>query len=375
MLLRLFSTLSLCGLVSAAVAQSSRPLTGFGIEANVFEGKVLKHTEKFHLPIPELSTGVDLNLQWKTHGRKEWQQRRRFPLVGLGFTYTNYGIDSVYGRCLSIYPNIQIQLLCWKNLEWTMRLGNGIAYVTGKYSRFPFDTLNNAIGSHINDYPSFNTDIRYHINRHWDVQVGGNFTHISDASYHQPNLGINLYGLHAGIKYFPVSSSPECIKREIKHLPDRWLVQLRVSAALTGSNAPLGPVYPIYLATGYVSKRWISKNKAFVGVDYSYHTNIYTYLRNNEGFVPLGKESQYAYKSAVFLGNEFMLGRLGVVLQLGFYIHQAFQTQGKVYQKLGGNYYLVQREKGPLKEMFLCGYLKTHLGTAELAEFGIGFGL
>ena len=56
------------------------------------------------------------------------------------------------------------------------------------------------------------------------------------------------------------------------------------------------------------------------------------------------------------------------------YIHQAFLTQGKIYEKLGGNLYLVKKEHGPVKEFFLCGFLKTHLSVAELAEFGFGMG-
>ncbi len=354
-------------------AQEEKSLAGFGIEANAFEGKVIKHTAKFHLPVPALSTGLDFNFQWKTCGKKSWQQRRRYPILGIGFTYTNYGIDSIYGRCFSIYPNIVLPLVTGKKLEWTIRIGNGIAYVTRAYSRIPMDTINNAIGSHINDYPSFMTDIRYHINNHWDVQVGGNFSHISDASYHQPNLGINLYGAHVGVKYYPVSSTPICIRRDLKPLPNRWLAQFRLTLAFDGSNAPLGPIYPIYLATGYVSKRWISKNKFFGGLDYSYHTNIYAYLLNNQ-FVANGTEAEHSYKSAVFAGNEFLIGRVGIVLQVGYYLHQAAQMQGKVYEKLGANLYLVQKEHGPVKELFLCGYLKTHLSVAELAEFGFGLG-
>jgi hypothetical protein len=354
-------------------AQEEKPLSGYGVEVNAFEGKVIKHTSKFHLPVPPLSTGVDVNFQCKTSGTKEWQQRRRYPIVGIGFTYTNYGIDSIYGRCFSLYPNIVVPLITGKKLEWTMRLGNGIAYVTRDYSRIPMDTINNAIGSHVNDYPFFSTDIRYHINDHWDVQVGENFSHISDASYHQPNLGINLYGTHIGIRYFPVTSSPKRIVRDLKPLPGRWLGQFRLSIAYDGSNAPMGPAYPIYLATIYASKRWISKNKFFAGLDYSYHTNVYAYLLNNQ-FIQPGTEAANSYKTAVFAGNEFLLGRLGVSVQVGYYLHQAFQVQGKVYEKLGGNLYLVQREHGPIKEFFLCGYLKTHLSVAELAEFGFGMG-
>ena len=367
----------LCFLLPASVcsAQETRSvLEGFGIEANAFEGKVIKHTEKFHLPVPERSGGIDLNLQWNTYGKKEWQQRRRYPIIGIGITYTNYGIDSIYGRCVGIFPNIVVPLISTKKLEWTIRIGDGAGYVTRFYTRRnPMDTINNAIGSHLNDYANFMTDIRYHINRHWDVQVGGNFSHISNASYQQPNLGINLYGSHIGIKYFPVTSMPKRIVRELQPLSNRWLGQFRASIAFTGSNAPLGPEYPIYLFTAYASKRWISKNKFIIGADASYHSNIRAFLLNNN-FVPVGTEARQSYKSAVFAGNEFLLGRLGVLLQVGYYVKQAFQVQGKVYEKLGGNLYLVQKEKGPIKELFLCGYLKTHLSVAELAEFGFGMG-
>ncbi|MES2704441.1 MAG: acyloxyacyl hydrolase [Bacteroidota bacterium] len=353
-------------------AQDNKPWAGFGFDVNVFTGKVIKHTSKFRLPVPERSTGLDLNLQWKTYGKRPWEQRRRYPTVGIALAYTDYGIDSVYGKCFSIYPNIEIPVITGKSFEWTIRIGDGAGFVTKKYRRqIPVDTLNNAIGSTLNDYASFMSDIRYHINDHWYVQAGINFSHISNASYHQPNLGVNLLGAHIGVKYFPVTSKPKHIVHQLKPLSNRWLAQFRMSVAFQQSNAPLGPTHPVYLATALASKRWISKNKLFVGVDYSYHTLIAAYLRNN-GFVDPGMEERSSYKVAALVGNEFLLGRVGVLVQAGYYLKQAFQTQGKVYQKIGGNYYFVQKEKGPVKEVYLCAFLKTHVSVAELAEFGFG---
>ena len=354
-------------------AQDSTKWAGFGIEVNAFAGKVIKHTPKFHLPVPDLTTGLDVNFIQKTFGKKEWHQRRRYPTIGVGFTYTNYGIDSIYGRCFSLYPNMVIPLITGDKLEWTIRIGDGVGYVTKHYSRTaPVDTLNNAIGSHVNDYASFMMDLRYHINQHWDMQAGVNFSHISDASYHQPNLGINLVGAHIGIKYFPTTANPKKITRNLKPLSKRWLASFRLTLAYDESTVPGGPLYPIYLATGYVSKRWISKNKVFGGFDYSYHENIYALLRNNAGIVPPGTEAAHSYKTGVFIGNEFLMGRVGIVLQAGYYLHQAYQVQGIMYEKLGGNLYLVQKEHGPIKELFLCAFLKTHSSVAELAEFGLG---
>lgn len=354
-------------------AQEKDALTGYGFEANIFAGHVIKHSVKFHLPLPELTTGVDLNMVYKCSGRKSWEECRKYPTLGLGFAYTNYGIDSVYGRCFSLYPNLTIPLITGKKIEWTVRIGDGIGYVTKKYGRNPIsDTFNNAIGSHINDYASFNTDLRYKASKHWDFQVGMNFTHISDASYHQPNLGINLYGAHVGIRYFPVSSRPEHLPCKLTTTSNRILLQMRAGLAFNQIEAPQGPTYPVYLTSLYVSRRWRGKNKMYAGLDYSYHEAIYAYQRNNE--VNPGHEASQSYKAAVIVGNEFMFGRVGIILQVGYYLKQAAIKQDIYYEKIGGHYYLVQKEKGPIKEFFLTGFLKTHKSVAELAEFGFGFG-
>lgn len=364
---------ALCLLAMLPVySQENKPGSGFCLDANYFAGRVIKHTAKFRLPVPDVSTGLDLNLQWKTYGRREWHQRRRYPTVGIGFTYTNYGIDSVYGRCFSVYPNIEIPLIAGNRFRWTIRIGDGAGYVTRKYSRIgPVDTLNNAISSHLNDYASFMMDMRYRVNSHLHIQAGLNFSHISNASFHQPNLGINLAGTHIGIKYFPVTDAPKLAKHELQPLSRRWLAQFRLGLAYTGSNAPLGPSYPVYLFTALATKRWISKNKLLLGMDYSYHEQINAFLHNNS-FVEPGTERQHSYKMAVLAGNEFILGRLGVVLQVGYYVKDAFQMQGKLYQKLGGNLYLTRNDKAFIKETYLCAFLKTHLSVAELAEFGCG---
>lgn len=357
----------------AAYAQES-PWTGVGIENNEIVGKVFKHTPKFILPIPSVSTAAELNIVFKTHGTKEWQQRRRFPVLGIAFTYTNYGIDSIYGRGFGIIPNFEIPIVTGKRLEWTLRLGFGLGYLTKRYERAPvLDTLNDAIGSHINNFTTFTTDLRYHLNKYWDIQLGANFSHMSDASFRQPNLGINMYGAHIGFRYFPEGSNPKHTLRELKPLKNRWLFEARASLAMQSYGAPGGPLFPIYLTEAFVSKRWLSKNKVYAGFDYTYYTSIYAFLRNNE-ILP-GQEAQNSYKAAVFLGNEFLMGHFGLVLQLGYYVKNAYlHAPAPYYEKIGVNYYLLQQEHGVLKELYLSVLLKAHSTVAELVSGGIGVG-
>ncbi len=372
-ILRLCLVLMVCYIPMHGHAQANDALTGYGFEVNMFAGRVIKHSPKFHLPLPDRSTGFDVNMVYKCSGRKPWEVCRKYPTIGLAVAYTNYGIDSVYGRCFSIYPNLVIPIITSKHFEWTIRIGDGMGYVTKKYGRNPIsDTLNNAIGSHINDYASFMTDLRYIANEHWDIQAGMNFSHISDASYHQPNLGINLYGAHIGVRYFPVSSKPKHTVCKSTPLRDRWLVQTRLGIAFNQIEAPRGPTFPVYLATLYTSKRWHEKNKAYFGVDYSYYESIYTYQRTHE--INPGHEAEHSYKAALLAGNEFLFGRVGIILQVGYYIVGSEMRMDKYYEKIGGHYYIVQKEKGPIKELYLTGFLKTHKTIAELAEFGLGFG-
>src|SRR5690606_38868566 len=98
----------------------------------------------------------------------------------------------------------------------------------------------------------------------------------------------------------------------------------------------------------------------------------YTFMRNNE--IEPGKEKANSWKGAVFVGNEFLLGRVGILFQLGAYYKRMVLKDSRLYQKLGGNLYLIQREEGVLKELSASILLKTHTTEAELVEVGIGVG-
>jgi hypothetical protein len=363
-----------CLLSVCVLAHAQNPDgAGFGIETNAFAGKVFKHTSKFTLPLPALCTANEVNFVWKTYGKKSWQQRVKFPVWGIGLMYTNYGNNAVYGQAIGVYPNLQVPFIKREKWEWTFRMGFGIGFISKHYSRAPdWDTINVAIGSTTNNFSIFLTDLRYHVNQHWDLQAGLNFSHISNGTYHLPNLGINMYGAHIGVRYFPVTSQPVCTIHDTKPLPNRILVQGRFSMGLTEGGAPLGPEYKVFLGTLYLSKRFSSKNKIYAGIDYSYHQDIYAFLRNNE--IDPGHEAAHSWKSAVLGGAEFGVGCVGIILQGGVYIHEAALKQDPYYEKVGAHFYLVQKEQGALKELFLSAMLKTHKASAEVAEFGIGFG-
>jgi hypothetical protein len=370
---RLYLLLAGLFCVGAANAQpENEPGAGMAIEVNSLAGRIIKHSVNFTSPIPPLSTAFDANLVWQTYGKKDWQQGRNFPVIGLGVTYTGYGNNDIYGRCIGLYPNLQIPIIRRKNIEWTFRFGDGLAYVTKKHTPTA-DTINCAVSTNLNDFAIFMTDVRFHLDDHWQFQVGANFTHISNADYYQPNLGVNMVGLHVGVRYFPVTSNPKPIIRELPKLKNRWLAELRFSISYKEARAAGNPILPSYIYAGYASRRWLGKNKFFIGADYAWHGDVYAFLKYY-GVYDNRNQRQYAWDGAGFIGNEFLVGRLGLITQVGVYYHQTFLKFDAFYEKIGGHFYLIRNERGTVKELFLSGLLLTHEIVAQFAEFGIGAG-
>ncbi|MEO6831632.1 MAG: acyloxyacyl hydrolase [Chitinophagaceae bacterium] len=343
------------------------------IEVNFLAGKVIKHTPKFSAPVPDLSTALDVIWVKQTTGTEGWEQRRKFPIWGVGATLVHYGIDSIYGNAIGLYPFLQVPIIRGKSLEWTLRAGFGVGYVTRHYERAPvWDTLNNAIGSSVNNFSMFATDLRYRLNEHWSLQAGMSFCHLSNGAMKQPNLGINLTGAHIGFRYWLNGDRPKKTVRTLPKLPNRILLQARIGMAIEESGTTDGPLYKTFLGTLYASHRYAGKNKLLFGIDYSYHQGIYAFERNNE--INIGSERENAWKAAVFVGHEWMFGRMSLITQVGVYVKQAVLKTDPYYEKIGYNYYLFKKERGTLKELSLSVLLKTHKSIAELIEYGVTVG-
>ncbi len=369
-LLFIIVALLLTGIAAMGQDTSIAP-SAFGVEVNAIGGKIIRHSEKFPTDVPSFSVATDVNFVWQTTGKKDWHQRRGFPVVGVGLTLTDYRSKHIFGRCAGVYPNLQVPIIRWDNWEWTCRMGVGLAYVTGKYKlTSDLDTLNTAISSHLNAFPVFATDLRYRLNSHLDLQGGLTFTHISNALFREPNLGVNMLGGHVGVRYFPRTSRPALHRSTLQPLPNRWLLDVRGAISHKVARATGDPILPAYVGAVSVSRRWKSKNKVFAGIDAAYHKDVYAFLITYG--VEYGQEKQHSWDGGFFLGNEFMVGRVGILGIVGTYYRQTFLDFDPVYEKLGIKYYLRNSESGPFRELYLSAMLNTHGIVAEYSEFGLG---
>lgn len=345
--------------------------SGWGIEVLAKGGKMIKHTQKFTGPISDFVYGTEINFIQKTYGKKEWQQITNYPTLGFSINYLNYNNRAVYGQVFGISPNITLPLWTTDKLEWTLRAGMGVGLVTKHYRRAPDNNVNVAIGGALNNVSPFAMDIRYKINHHWHVQAGLNFTHVSNATFQTPNLGINTWGAHIGARYFPVTDAPERIVRDPKPtFRNNFMGFIRGGIAFVEKGPADGPTYNTYIAQAGIAKRYASKNKVYAGMDIHYHSHVYHY-EIYQG-IPVQSKFNSAGQLALFAGHEYIFGKVGVVAQMGYYIVPYASQNTRLYQKLGGTYYFLRKEQGIIKEVYATALLKTHLTVAELFEMGFG---
>ena len=353
-----------------STAQDAMPL---GIELNVMGGQLFKHTKNFRGPIPPFSGGMELNFIWKSNGRRAWQQRRHYPSFGIGTAFNFYD-RYYYGQSIGIYPMLELPILKRNHWDWTIRFGMGLGYVNKHYRDYPpyWDTVNNAMGAAINNFSLLSSDLRYTINNKLQLQAGITFSHMSSGKFKLPNLGINFIGGHIGCRYYPNTWDKPLIKTSLSPLKQRFLVQAKQGFGMSTGESIGSANTPVIASSVALSRRYWSHNKIWLGLDYAYHQSVYDFQRLQA--IHPGDEKKYSWNLGLFVGHEFLFGRCGLNIQLGTYLHQTILPKAPIYQRYGMNWYLLQAEKGWIKEWYMGTFLKTHFATAEYAELSMGFG-
>lgn len=336
---------------------------------NYLGGKVVVHTPKINIKAPPYSQAIEYSYCKQTKGNRAWQQRYGFPEVGINIAAADYG-DSKIGRAIGLYPSIQFKILSTKQSQWYFKLGGGIGFISKAWKRTPSeDTINNIIGSKLNNFTMIQSGYRMNLNKRWTLQAGIHFFHVSNAAARQPNYGINTVGGFLGLRYHPYGIANEIKKQALKIEKNPLNLVLKYCLAFAEAKTPDGPLYPYYHITLAGSKLYRNKNRAMLGLDATYSAELYANFKNNYKFI--GTERQHAIRYSVFGAHEFVFGKVGFPLQYGVYLNRP--TGGrKTYQKLGMNYHFYHNDNNRLKDAFLITQLFTELVNAQYAEIGLG---
>jgi hypothetical protein len=285
--------------------------------------------------------------------------------------YTHYD-ENYLGSAVSGSIDFTKKLLKTKYgyLHFTSQFGAG--YLSKKYDRLN-DSLNNIIGSSVNLFAGLHLGASVIITPHWNLNIGTSFTHHSNGRSRLPNFGVNMYSAHIGLMYSPQATKIKPNTEPYTKRANKYTFVTRLGTGKNESNAPYGPQFGVYTAAFYVSKMYKNKNRWLAGTEVEYQKSIYDFAINNELFE--GKERQIAFHNSIFVGHEYLFGRTALTCQLGYYYYAKFLKQYSIYQKIGGGYYIIDKDAGTLKTAYIGFNLKTHYSQADFIEavFSVGF--
>jgi hypothetical protein len=341
------------------------------LDVQLFRGNVYKHTDDIGHLITRHPDGFMLSYNWKTFGKKEWQQVYNYPEYGISYHYLDFknrylGVNQAIGVHYNFY---------FFNRQLMLRISQGIGMTSNPYDK-ENNNKNNAFGTKIMDNNYFL--LQYKKENIFDkigFQAGFMLTHFSNGRFKAPNSGINTFAFNVGLNY-NFAEKQEFIKDS---LPSKETYKGKIKyniAFRTGISE--GPVPHLgqrqfYHIGLYADKRIGRKSALQLGTDVFFSRYLQDYIK----FVSVAFEPTHdSYTKAdtdykrvgLFIGHELFINKFSIETQLGYYVYKPFNYETDIYQRVGVKYYIY-------KNIFSGVGLKTHGGRAEAIEATIGIRL
>jgi hypothetical protein len=350
-----------------AVAQWSPECT----DVNIQYGNILKHTVRFKPAIEKNSWAVECNLVFKPDTTKHWQHTYRLPQRGITVSARRFGNDEILGYGYGVMPFIHLPIWRTHSSEFQFRLATGVAFLPKHYDVIR-NPDNNVIACTVNNISSFGLRFQTQLFKQGAFSASATFTHYSTGDARLPNLGINVPALSLGYVYYfkehrPIS--PGKTGAQESYLNKHVIKRIKASTARFESFRPNGPLY-IQINTEAAAGKYLSSwNKIFIAADVYYNSFAYHFIIHQE-LEPISNALKKSIGSSVMLEDEFVFGRVSLLVAWAYVLDQPYLRGGNDYQRLGAQYRFINH---PRRKAFCGVYLKTHWANAELVATGLGF--
>ncbi|MXV38758.1 hypothetical protein GO491_08770 [Flavobacteriaceae bacterium Ap0902] len=145
--------------------------------------------------------GTQVKFGWQTTQENEWAQYYGYPSYGVGVYSGFLGDPEIFGNPNAVYGFVNFPLSSdHKKNILSVEPALGLTYNLEPYDA-DNNPLNEAIGAKAAVYASVKLGYNYKINREIDFEYGLDFTHFSNGRLYTPNYGLNMVGIHLGLKY------------------------------------------------------------------------------------------------------------------------------------------------------------------------------
>lgn len=385
-------------------------------KVNFIGGKVLPLSTNADLIAGNPVLGGEFCVELPSWGAYPWQQYWGHPTLGVGAVALDFGNSKVMGQAFALYPYFLIHIVDRPHFALNYKAGFGVSFFTKNFYRcdtvpahFGDAGTNTLIGSVVNFYITTGFDFSFYIKKGFSINFDLGYTHAGNGSVIQPNYGINMLYASVGANYLMekcVSCRKSKPRRSFDGLPYEWSVDMAAAAGvrqLYYRDRTFHPIASLHVGATYNVCDWYAVGGGF--------DVFYDGVFNRQGVTPdmtqARREEQTAntrfmrylitddravnkFKVGMSVNNRFMIGRVTVLLDWGFYLfdplRNSYVTEHPKYGRKrpffysynienedGWNYFRLGARCRVWDNVFVQVSVKTHLHKAEMIEWGVGY--
>ena len=356
------------GLFFSATVWGQKYSTYYG---EVMVGKVAKHRDGLLYDVPPVSMIFQAGKVLQTDGSKAWHDYWGYPRLERSVHLNLFGDADVLGYAVGAAPGIGFYLHRGEQSAFLLHMAAGFAYLSKEYNPLT-NPKNNAIGSNFNNTTQVKVSYETPFVSDLLLDIGLGLTHYSNGLSSSPNSGINVIGLHLGLKPAisnrRISESTNLEKRE--EVSKHWGVNGYVSYGVAENGVPGGPKYPIKnytLGLYYQSHPFL---KWHAGMDYDYAYGDYEFAIRD--FQSEETAIGQATSTAAYAALEGMFGTVSFRYQMGYYLDLLYDKSDYVPYSKFNVIYNIPYDFYEVKP-YIGILLKTHVAVADYVALQVGF--
>lgn len=332
------------------------------LRSDVHYGFVLPEYSLFNYLVREPVFSAEVSLCQQSYGKNFWQQLYKYPEGGVTFQFTTLGNKNVFGHELAIYPYFQTPFIRRDQFVLYHQFGVGLGYATQRFN-IQRNVQNVAVGSHLNIHFNAKLGIKFSITPQFRIHSGLSFTHYSNANMAEPNLGVNLMTVFAGMNY-QFSETPQRLNHTIEPHQRKHELAFMYNIGRKHTRALQSEAYVTSSVSAEYKHHTFRKLHVGGGLDvfYDSSTEIEMNARQKNNYKPF-----YDFRTGIHLSQELVYDKFSVIIQEGFYVgltdrvsHSAVYNRAMVRWKFNAHW---------------MGHISmlSHLHILEYPELGFGY--
>jgi len=338
----------------------------YNLQATAIKGFIHPHSPDVANLIIDHPVGFAVYLDKKSYGTEYWQSRYNFPDIGYSLIYIDYK-NPIIGKSVAamVHYNFYIGKNHLNRSDLKFKLAFGGSYNTNPY-RKETNNKNNFLSTSLSYGMQIALNYEVNITNRLGANLNLSILHFSNASTKQPNKGINIPNANMGVSYKLTDHTTKytaiddfTIENNIKY---NLVLNGGVNAAPHSGPKP----FPFLTLSAYAEKRLNFKSALNLGFDGFFNASLKESVLNDPKFKGLAKPDYKRF--GVVIGHELFISKMSILTQFGYYIYDPYNVYPSIYQRFAMKYYFNTK-------LFATFALKTHYGTAETGEWGIGIKL